>query len=436
MRALRNEARQLRAGEDKMKTARLFVNVLMVAVLTTFFLLASAHADVTLISPDEGRIFGTDSMIASYQPSFTWTASETFSTYNIRFSISPTDFKTDKILILSAQVPGTKYKWRPDITSWLKMMKKSYNGGSLRDIYWKVIGKKSNGSKIESAVWRFQAGPTQPVTPILPPDGTPLDSGIAPTFSFNVNGNVQFVLEFSPLADFSDPQQVVGFLSSRKDPNAKPVKTQTLSWDQWTAVKKKLGEAGYFRIRAWDAIKRETVSGTTPIQIYYFLVGDWDVYGTETIKVWLDGQSATDTVSVYDYFTFSLDQRRFAMIGLTKGKWKELPNCRYAVTFSYAYLAAFFERQLEQELGTDVTVAFTGFYMGGKEDRAGERLKGTMTVNMTIGIPSYGMSGGASIYATFTGTRVPAGYSIEPEEFLSRKSPLAETLEKCLKEIL
>lgn len=417
-----------------MKGARLLVNVLTVIILITFSVLAAAHADVTLISPNDGEIFGPCSMTASYQPSFTWAETETYSSYNIRFSISPTDFKTDKILILSAQVLGTKYKWRPDITSWLKIMKKSYNSGNVRDIYWKVIGKKLDGSKIESAVWRFQVGPAQPVTLIPPPDGTPLDSGIAPVISFNVNCNVQFLLEFSPLTDFSDPQQVVGFLSSRKDPNAKPVKNQTLSWDQWTAVKKKLGTAGYSRIRAWDAINRETVSEVQPIQIYYFLVGDWDIYGTETITVWLDGQSATDTVSFYDYFTFSLEQGRFAMMGLTKGKWRELPNNRYAINFSYAYLGAYFENQLEQELGTDVTVAITGFYMGGKEDRAGDRLKGTMTLSMSIGIPSYGMSGGTSMYATFTGNRVPAGNSIDPEELLSRESPLAETLGEYLKE--
>jgi hypothetical protein len=419
-----------------MKAERLFVNALMVAILVTFFVLTSARADVSLISPNDGQIFGPCSMIASYQPSFNWASNETFTSYNIRFSISPTDFKTDKILILSAQVPGARYKWRPDILSWLKMMKKSYNGDNVRDIYWKVIGKRSDGAKIESAVWRFQVGPTQQVTLISPTNGSPLDSGIAPTFSFNANCNVQFMLEFSPLADFSNPQQVVGFLSSRKDPNEKPVKSQTLGWDQWTAVKKKLGDAGYFRVRAWDAVSRETVSDTWPMQIYYFLLGDWDMTGKETVTVWLDGQTATETVSVYDTFTFYLDRRRFEMIGLTNGKWRELPNDRYAISFPYAYLATYFERQLEQELGTDVTVTITGFYMGGKEKRKTDGINAATVLDMSIGIPSYGMSGGASIYATLTGTRIASGYSIESEERLSRKSPLAETLEKSLKEIL
>jgi len=313
-------------------------------------------------------------------------------------------------------------------------MKKSYNGGSVRDIYWKVIGKKSNGGKIESAVWRFQVGPTQAVTIIPPPNGTSLDSGIAPTFSFNTNCNIKFKLEFSPLADFSDPLQVLGFLSFRKDPNANPVKNQTLSWDQWTVVKKKLGAQGYFRIKAWDAINRQTVSDIMSLEIDYFLVGDWDVYGTETVTVVLDGQSGSATASFYDHFTFYLD-RRFEMIGLTNGKWTELPNYKYAIKFPYYYLAVYFENGLEDALNTHVTVGITGFYMGGKEDRITDTIKGRITLNMSIDIPSYGMSGSASVYGTFTGSRISAGYSLDLQETLERKSPLVDILEKSLKEI-
>jgi hypothetical protein len=124
------------------------------------------------------------------------------------------------------------------------------------------------------------------------------------------------------------------------------------------------------------------------------------------------------------------------MIGLTKGKWSELPNYRYAITFPYSYLAAYFENQLEQELGTDVTVAITGFYMGGKEKRETDSIRGTLILNMSLDLPSYGMSGGASIYVTFSGTRISAGYPIDSQESLPVKSPLTESLENNLKEIL
>jgi len=401
---------------------------------TTMVTVTCNHSGAALLSPNDGEIFGPCSMIASYQPTFNWASTETFGSYNIRVSISSTDFKTDKNLLLSAQVSGAKYQWKPDITSWLKIMKTSYNRGSVRDIYWKVIGKRLDGTKIESRVWRFRVEPAQPVTMIDPPDA--LDSGIAPTFSFNANCNVKFMLEFSPLADFSDPQQAVGFLSSMKDPNADPVKDKTLSWDQWTVVKKRLGAQGYFRIRAWDTINRETLSEIGSIQIYYFLVGNWDISGTETVRVVLDGQSEEGTFSVYDYFTFYLDRRKFSMINLKKGKWKELPNDKYTITFPYDYLASYFERQLEDQLGVNVNIRVTAFSMGGTEKRPEDTIKGKMSLKMSIDIPYYDASGTISDYITYTGYRMSAGYQLDSQETLLKKSPFGKTLGQYLKEML
>jgi hypothetical protein len=74
--------------------------------------------------------------------------------------------------------------------------------------------------------------------------------------------------------------------------------------------------------------------------------------------------------------------------------------------------------------------------MGGKEKRVTGGINATTILNMSIGIPSYGMSGEASIYASLTGTRVSSGYSIDSQELILKRSPLVETLEKSLKEIL
>ena len=408
--------------------------VLSTTTNTTMVTVTCNHSGVALLSPNDGEIIGPCSMIASYQPTFNWASTETFGSYNIRVSVSSTDFKTDKNLILSAKVSGTKYTWKPDLTSWLTMMRKSYNRGNARDIYWKVIGKRSDGTTVESAVWRFRVGQAQPVTLIDPPDA--LDSGIAPTFSFNTNGNIKFMLEFSPLADFSDPEQVVGFPSSRKDPNADPVKDHTLTWDQWTVVKKRLGAQGYFRVKAWDTINRETLSEISSIQIYYFLVGDWDISGTETVTVVLDGQSDKGTYSVYDHFTFYLDRRKFTMINLTKGKWKELPEDKYTITFSYDYLASYFERQLEGQLGVNVNIRVTAFTMGGTENRSEGTIEGRMSLKMSIDIPYYDASGTISDYVKFTGYRMSSGYLLDSQETLLKKSSLGETLGQYLRERL
>jgi len=85
-------------------------------------------------------------------------------------------------------------------------------------------------------------------------------------------------------------------------------------------------------------------------QIYYFLVGNWDISGTETVRVVLDGQSDEGDIFCLRLFHFYLDRRKFSMINLKKGKWSELPNDKYTITFPFDYLASFFERQLEDQL--------------------------------------------------------------------------------------
>lgn len=46
------------------------------------------------------------------------------------------------------------------------------------------------------------------------------------------------------------------------DPNIKMTLQKKLAIDQWNAVKKLVGVGGtgYFRIKTWDGIKRETTS--------------------------------------------------------------------------------------------------------------------------------------------------------------------------------
>ncbi len=427
-----------------MIASKLFLKALVVTVLITLSVLAIAHAQVTLVSPSDGVIFDPCSMIASHQPSFNWTSAEAFKSYAIKFSTSSTDFKTPS-LILSAQVPSTKLKWTPDITSWLNLMKKSYHSGTVRDIYWIVIGKKSDGTKIESTPWSFQVGPNQPVTIISSPDLTTQDSAIAPAFSFDSNCNVKFRLEFSRLADFSDPSKIVGFVSYVNNPNVKLVKNQTLSWDQWTSVKGLLKRGGYFRIKAWDAINRKTANVDLDVgsfDIYYFLEGPGDIYGTGTDTVIIEGEPPfIDNYDYYDLFTFYLPGWRFTTVDFTNGTWTELPNYQYIVSFPYDQIAADFEREMEQELCaqglcTDVIVAVTNFYIGGGENRKADMINGTINLGLSVAVPAYAISGTASTYITFNGTRISGSNSLPPQETSSRKSPLAETLEGYFLELL
>jgi hypothetical protein len=213
---------------------------------------------IVLQLPVNGQVFNSSSLITKYQSSFGWTESGTITRCTILFSASSTDFTTP---IAKGSVSGTKDSWTPSISLWKKLMSASNNSGVIRDIYWKVIGTLPNRLTVESQVWSLRIDPPQEVAIISPANGAPFPSGVPPTFDWQTNNNVKFKLEISSLEDFSDPKKIKGFNYATKDPNVETTLTKTLSSFQWTAVKKLIGiGTGYSRIKAWDGIKRESVS--------------------------------------------------------------------------------------------------------------------------------------------------------------------------------
>jgi surface antigen len=223
--------------------------------------------DIAITSPANDIVFNSCSLIINYQPTFSWTANGTFKKFTILFSTSPTDFTAP---IARKSIPGASNSWTPPIGLWKKIMKLSYNNGGIRDIYWKVIGKRSDRTTAESEVRSFHICPSGAVTINSPSEGELISSNVPPTFNFNSNCNVKFRLEFSPVSDFSDPTKIKGFVFTTNDPNVETVIQKTLTPGQWRAVKKLVGRGtGYFRIKTWDGIKRETVSEVRSFSIQY-----------------------------------------------------------------------------------------------------------------------------------------------------------------------
>ena len=223
------------------------------------FSISISSTPIALQSPANGTVFKTCSLITNHQPSFQWNTVETFTQYGVLFSTSPTDFSTP---IAKATVNGTQYSWTPSASIWKKIMTSSLNGGSIRDIYWKLIGTTSDKTTAESDVSDLRIGTPQAVTINAPDNGAVLSSGTLPTFDFGTNCNVKFKLEISSLSDFSDSTKIKGFSYSTKDPNSETALHKTLTASQWSSVKKLVGTGtGYFRIKAWDGLNRESVSG-------------------------------------------------------------------------------------------------------------------------------------------------------------------------------
>jgi hypothetical protein len=140
-------------------------------------------------------------------------------------------------------------------------MKASNNNGSIRPVYWKVVGTKADKTITESEVRSFSIGPSQLATINAPLEAAVLDPAILPTFDFDTNCNTKFTLQISSLSDFSVSTKVKGFNFTVSNPNLVTSLQKTLSSSQWNGVKKLIGAGtGYFRIKAWDGISRATVS--------------------------------------------------------------------------------------------------------------------------------------------------------------------------------
>ena len=216
---------------------------------------------IDLQFPSNEAAFNCCSLITPYQPSFGWIANGIFAQYTILLSTSLEDFTTKGVLITKATVPGTASSWTPIAPFWKTILVSSHNKGAIREIYWKVVGTKADKKTVESEVRSFGIGDPQKVTIVAPSNQAVLSSAVLPSFQFNSNCNIKFSLEFSTLRDFSDPTLTKLFTFTTKDPHVEAVVRRVLSLPQWTSVRQFVGsETGYFRIKAWDGINRETYS--------------------------------------------------------------------------------------------------------------------------------------------------------------------------------
>ena len=212
---------------------------------------------ILLPSPADGTRFDSCSLVKTYQPSFVWEPDGLFHKYTLLFSLSSSASASP---LAKAQIPGFQHRWVPGRALWKKILKASWNNGSPLDVYWKVIGNGYDGTLTESPAKTFRIG--DPLSPVVrfPEDGSILQSDPLPSFGFDLSCNLTFRLEFSPFQDFLNSSKIAGFRFAAQDPNITNLLNPVLKYSQWTKVKKLLGLEGYFRVRAWDGLKRETVS--------------------------------------------------------------------------------------------------------------------------------------------------------------------------------
>ena len=144
-----------------------------------------APIQIDLQFPSNEAVFNCCSLITKYQPSFGWATNWEFPQYTILLSTSPTDFTTQGVLITKATLAGAAHNWVPTATLWKTILTSSHNKGSVREIYWKVIGTKTDKKTVESSVRSFGIGDPQKVTIVAPSNNAVFPPGVLPKFEFN-----------------------------------------------------------------------------------------------------------------------------------------------------------------------------------------------------------------------------------------------------------
>jgi hypothetical protein len=333
-------------------------------------------------------------------PAFAWNPLEPFISYEVQFS-SDQSFKSIPARI---KAPKGALTLTPTVSVWKIIL--SISGKSGGPVYWRVVGTRVDKTiPIATSEIGFIMIDSPHAAEINTPlDGATIPGATPPTFDFNSNCNIKFRLEFSPISNFSDPKKVIGFAYTIANPVTQAVVNWTLNCFQWNAVKKLVGTGGYFRMKAWDAINRETVSEVRSFSIQFSLIGTWDITGTLRVTVTIPGYgSETEVVDVYDEFTFNPDGT-FKMTGMT-GKWTQCG--KFTVYLSASDVERDFERTLRAELGTSVNVSKVRISFTGKENDMDDTISGTVTFTMNMSVSAYGITG-ATVKAivTFKGTRL------------------------------
>jgi len=130
--------------------------------------------------------------------------------------------------------------------------------------------------------------------------------------------------------------------------------------------------------------------------------GTWDVQGTMTVKVSIKGYgSQTVKTPFSDEFTFYGDGT-FDMTDIS-GTWSQNKK-KFTVNLDTEDVSQYFEDDLSDEIGTDVTVEVTKISFTGTEQKNGT-IKGTFKFNMVLYIDDYDITGKVVVTAPFKGTR-------------------------------
>ena len=184
-------------------------------------------------------------------PTFSWTAGETFRSYEIQFSPDQSFSSTP----VKVRVSGTATQITIALNTWKRVL--SLSGISGGSIYWKVVGTRTTRTTAKSEMFSIIVDPTQPVGD---PTISPTSRTSLPTLSWRNNCNTKFKVWFGSDEQFT---KKTAFAFNIKNPNDNGgIFTKLLTLDQWRAIRRVVkdtsGSTIYWYVESWDGLNRYT----------------------------------------------------------------------------------------------------------------------------------------------------------------------------------
>jgi predicted outer membrane repeat protein len=208
---------------------------------------AYEYVDLKLVEPSEGEAFSA----CSYYdlPLFDWSAGDNFKSYEVHFS-------ADALFAIPiVKVRGYRNSTEVQVktSDWKKVLLLPGDEGG--NVYWKVLGTRSNRTVESSSPKSIQIEPHHPV-------GTPTLSSTSkkslPTVSWQNNCAKKFKVWFGSDSSFTHNKT---FNYNVKNPfDNGGIFSKDLSSSQWSGIRRLVGDSTgsilYWKVESWDAANR------------------------------------------------------------------------------------------------------------------------------------------------------------------------------------
>ena len=208
--------------------------------------LVFASGPLSLITPTNGQGFTG----CSYYnlPTFSWSAGETFKSFEIQFSSEATFSSPVKV-----KCAGTLTEIQMKSSIWKKIL--FLPGGSGGTVYWKVVGTNANKETEASDVRSIMILASQPVGS---PEISPTQKSSTPTLFWENQCGKKFKVWFGSDSNITK-KKLLSFSVANPMENGGEFERQLTS-SQWTGIRNLSEDVTdstiYWKVESWDALNR------------------------------------------------------------------------------------------------------------------------------------------------------------------------------------